>query len=196
MNDVKLLSIRAKADSLGISYHHRAGIAKIQELIDAHLANTTFKSEEVTTENLMERVVELEAPAFEPPEAAIPFQKRRQMANRKKVSALVRCRIQCMNPSKKDWEGEFISVGSARLGTFKKFVPFGLSEPYHLPKIIYDMLMERKCSIFYNTTDHRGHKTRKARQISEYAIEVMTPLTREELDELAIKQAMARGKVA
>jgi hypothetical protein len=118
----------------------------------------------------------------------------KQAANRKSAGRLIRCRIQCMNPAKKDWPGEIFSVGSAKLGTFKKFVPFNSPEPYHLPQIIYDMLVEKKCTVFYTERDERGNKIRKGRLVNEFAIEVLPPLTKNELSDLARTQALRAGQ--
>ena len=113
---------------------------------------------------------------------------------RKEVSRLIRCRIQCMDPQKKEWPGEIVSVGSAKLGTFKKYIPFNSQEPYHIPKIIYDMLIEKKCTVFYTNTDSRGNKVRQGRLVNAYAIEVLDPLTPEELSDLAKQQALQAGQ--
>ena len=193
----ELQKVRADADRMGISYHHRAGVERIQALIQAHEDGDEIN---IVGEPVMEPPTHeysgkkfLDAPVVPVTEAEYKEKVRQQ--NRKNVNALVRCKIQCMNPAKKDWPGEIISVGSAKLGTFKKYVPFNAAKPYHIPKIIYDMLKERKCSTFINGEDARGHKTRKSVQINEYAIEVLDPLTPAEVKKLATKQAMASGKV-
>jgi hypothetical protein len=200
MVDPKLQHIRAQADSLGVKYHHNAKVATIAKAIDTHLASDPTIAPPVP---LVEAALRTEA-AVNPnadskflKQEVVPLTEEEYKAsirkdNRKNVGALVHVRIQCMNPAKRDWPGEIISVGSAKLGTFKKYVPFN-NEPYHIPKIIYDMMAEKKCSAFFNGTDNRGHKTRKARQINEYAIEVLAPLTPQELKDLARKQAMAAG---
>ena len=176
--------VRDRADELGISYHHNASDETIQKLIDSH------EAEAPKTENKFLPKDECE------PMSQDEFKKKyRNGSNvRKEASALVRCRIQCMNPAKKDWPGEIFSVGSAKLGTFKKFVPFNNPEPYHLPKIIYDMLVEKKCTVFYTERDERGNKIRKGRLINEFAIEVLPPLSKEELSELARTQALKAGQ--
>jgi hypothetical protein len=74
-----------------------------------------------------------------------------------------------------------------------KFVPFNVEEGWHVPRIIYTQLAERQCQIFTTTTDSRGNKTRKGKLIREFAIEVLPPLTPEELRELAQRQAMAKA---
>lgn len=178
-------AVRSQADALGINYHHNASDETIQKLID---------SKADSANELPEGVLPLEECQPMDPTTYKRKYPTAKGPDRKKVSQLVRCRIQCMNPAKKDWPGEIFSVGSAKLGTFKKFVPFNSPEPYHLPKIIYDMLSEKKCTVFYTEVDDRGNKTRKGRLVNEFAIEVLPPLTREELSELARRQALKAGQ--
>ena len=99
-----------------------------------------------------------------------------------------------MNPGKKEWHGEFISVGSAKLGTFKKFIPFGTGEPYHVPRIIYNELKAKQCSQFYTVKGHGKQKVRKSKLINEYVIDELPPITIQELKDLALQQAMAKGQ--
>ena len=198
MVDSNLIHIRVQADTLGVKYHHNAKVATIQKAIDAFLEggenNTQVplveSASSMYAENPNADSIYLKTPVI--PMTEQEYQAGMRVENKAKIGALVHVRVQCMNPAKRDWPGEIISVGSAKLGTFKKYVPFN-NEPYHIPKIIYDMMTEKKCSAFFNGTDNRGHKTRKARQINEYAIEVLPPMTPEEIKDLARKQAMAAG---
>ena len=75
----------------------------------------------------------------------------------------------------------------------KKFVPFNADDGWHVPYVIYQQLKERQCQIFQTATDARGNKVRKGKLIKEFAIEVLPPLTKEELEELARRQAMAKA---
>jgi len=204
MSDQKELdALRHQANSLGLKYHHRAGAATIKKLIDAHLAKSPEPVESVEAEDDNTVLEFPSVPGRTPEQEArlakkvIPltreeYHQRHQKEEKKKVAQLMRVRIQNMNPTKKDWPGEIISVGSAKLGTFKKYIPFN-GEPYHIPKIIYDVLKEKKCSVFYNHIDDRGRKVRKSRLIDEYAIEILPALTKEELKDLSRKQQMAAG---
>jgi hypothetical protein len=99
-----------------------------------------------------------------------------------------------MNPAKKEWDGEIISVGSAKIGTFKKFVKFNTEEGWHIPNIIYEYIKERKCSIFFTEKNHIGQKVRKAKLVNEFNLEVLPPLTKDELKSLAQRQAMEAGQ--
>jgi len=188
---------RAEADRLGIKYHHRAKAETVLGLIASHDAQLEVEDTPAVTpasrvdspgvlitDPLAQTVV---------PMTAEEYRVGRVANDKRKVASLIRCRIQCMNPAKKEWPGEIFSVGSAKLGTFKKFIPFS-QEPWHIPKIMYDMLMEKKCSVFHTSRDERGNQVRKSRLINEFAIEVLEPLTPLELSELGRQQALAAGQ--
>jgi hypothetical protein len=98
-----------------------------------------------------------------------------------------------MNPAKKEWEGEIFSVGNAVVGSFTKYVPFNAEEGWHVPHMIYQMICDRQCQVFYTVSDSRGNKTRRGKLIKEFSVEVMPQLTAEELHDLAQRQAMSNS---
>ena len=194
-NQVKIL--REQADKLGIQYHHKHGAdtlrAKIGELLLADPAKAGL---------LLSSGQSLEMPAGNEPEVSPiepnleyepltgdEYKIMSQKKARLQIGALRRIKFTNMNPTKKGWPGEPISVGSARLGTFKKYVFFN-GEPYHVPQIIYDVMKERMCSSFYTVTNKRGGDVRKSKLIHEYAITDLDPLTPEELKDLAARQQL------
>jgi len=197
MTDVKLDHVRKQADALGVKYHHRAGIAKIQAAIDHQLVAQQPDTPDQVEPPVMDAYARRQAghsnPGIVIPITEEEMEKRRAKARRKNVSALVRCRIQNMNSQKKDWAGEILSVGSAKLGTFKKYVPFSSADPWHVPKIMYDLMVDKECTQFVNGVDDRGHKTRVGRMIKEYAIEVLPNLTAEEIDSMKVEEAKREG---
>jgi hypothetical protein len=108
--------------------------------------------------------------------------------------ALVRCRIQCLDPKKKDLRGEIFTIGNEVLGTVRKFVPFGeVSDGgWHIPYCIYKMMLNRR---FVNITMVKergtGRETVRTAMAKEFAIEVLPPLTPREIARLATAQAAA-----
>lgn len=112
---------------------------------------------------------------------------------RNEAAKLVRVRVTCMNPLKKDWEGEIFCVGNGQIGSFKKFVPFNLDEGYHIPHIIYTEMKARMYQAFVTEKHSSGRKVKVGKLIREFGIEVLEPLTEVELKELAQRQAMANG---
>lgn len=172
----ELSTLKARADMMGISYHPSIGVEKLREKIAAALAGDK----------------PAEAPVAAPaPGTETENQKRARL--RREASELVRIRITCMNPAKAEWQGEIITSGNSVVGSFTKFVPFNADEGWHVPRIIYNQLVDRQCQVFTTTTDNRGNKIRKGKLIKEFAIEVLPPLTQEELHDLAQRQAMAGG---
>jgi hypothetical protein len=108
---------------------------------------------------------------------------------------LVRINVTCMNPAKAEYDGEIITVGNGLIGTVSKYVPFGTVDGWHVPNIIYLMLKERQ---FQQFSAKKGLKpgqpsTRVTKLVREFAIEVLEPLTSQELAELKQRQLMAKG---
>lgn len=166
----ELSTLKARADALGISYHPSIGLEKLREKVNAALAPK-----------------EEDKPAEEESDAAMRIRLRNEAAK------LIRIRLTCMNPNKKDWDGEFITAGNSVVGSFTKFVPFNADEGWHVPHIIYEQLRDRECQVFTSVRDSKGNASSRGRLIKEFAIELLTPLTQEELAELARRQAMAHS---
>ena len=200
MSNVDIEQLKREADAIGAKYHHRAGAEKIQAAIEARQAEIALQAAEQgdepepapqPAEEAKAQVYDMNSvprPMTEEQFKEIQFAEKKQECNR-----LIRIRVQCMNPNKKNWTGEIISVGSAKLGTFKKFVPFNSEEPYHVPAIIYEEMKSRKCRIGTSTKGPNGQVVHRNKLIPEFSIEVLPPLTRDELRALAQRQAMAAG---
>lgn len=185
----QLVKARTRADSMNISYHHRANAATIVHLIEAHLeANPEVP--------VPDDVAEFDISTLPKPNplTEAEWNKLKLGETKRTVGSLRRVMIQCMDPAKREWPGEIISVGSAKLGTFKKFIPFN-QKPYHIPQIIYDFLKERKCTIFNTEMAGPGmrQKVRKAAQINAFNIVDLPPLTEDELEELRKQQELANA---
>jgi len=173
----ELVTLKARADLMGVKYHPSISADKLREKIAAALADR--EPEVVEPEKAPTKEVESEN--------ALRIRKRREAAE------LVRVRVTCMNPIKKEWDGEIFTAGNSVVGSFSKYVPFNVDEGWHVPRIILNQLEDRRCQIFHTVTDSRGNKTRKGKLIKEFAIEVLPQLTKEELEELARRQAMAHS---
>ena len=169
----ELGTLKARADLLGVKYHPSISLEKLREKVTASLET------EIKSEGTGIRAAESET------------QKRIRL--QQEASKLVRIRVTCMNPVKKEWEGEIFTVGNAGVGTFKKYVPFNADDGWHVPNIIYETMKERQCQVFTSSKTKNGVTMRQGKLIKEFAIEVLPPLTEEELKDLAQRQAMAQS---
>lgn len=169
----ELATLKGRADLLGLSYHPSIGLEKLREKLAASMTATA----EVAS-------VATETPQENP--AALRLRKRRE------ASELIRIRVTCMNPSKKEWDGEIFTTGNSLVGSFTKYVPFNNDDGWHVPRIIYNQIAERKCQIFTAKKDARGNSVRSGKLIKEFSVDILDKLTTEELAELAQRQAMAK----
>lgn len=184
----KLEALKDRADLLGIKYHPNISEEKLEERVKAALDDAPKDAQESPA-----------APAKQPAEAAAPKLKtpeetanQRRVRKKKEAEALVRVRVTCMNPNKKEWDGEIITAGNNMVGTIRKMVPF--NEVWHVPRMILNVMRDRQCQVFVTVRDDKGRKVRKGKLIKEFAIEELPPLTEDELKKLAQRQAMARGE--
>ena len=167
INDMEML--RAQADRLGIKYHPAIGEDKLREKIKEYMEMDKSKTVIKGTESITERNTRL----------------------RKEANKLVRIRLTCMNPNKKNWPGEIISVSNSAIGTIKKFIPFN-EEAYHVPKVILTVLKEREY-LSTKTVKIDGKIVKRKQQNKEFAIEELPSLTVDELKSIADRQLLNKA---
>ena len=175
VQESELDSLKARATQMGIKFHPSSGVDSLKDKINAALAD-------VKPAPAADTVVE---PGVETPTQT-------KIRQKKEATKLVRVRVACMNPNKKEWEGEIFTTGNAVVGTIKKFVKF--DEEWHVPSMILDMMDQRRCQVFYTVVNKATRiKSRKGKLVKEFAIEILPDLTATQLHDLRQRQAMANG---
>lgn len=178
----ELAVLKSRADLMGVSYHPSISLAKLRDKINAAV---TAEGKPDTDD-----AAEGDAQPVEVPAETIA---QRRLRKKRDALALIRIRVTCMNPAKKEWDGEIFTAGNSLIGSTKKYVPFNNDEGWHVPRIILNQIQQRQCQIFVTAKDARGNSVRKGKLIKEFAVEIMPMLTPEELHDLAQKQAMAKS---
>lgn len=172
----ELTTLKARADLLGLHYHPSIGLDKLRDKVNsAAVSEDGADTSQVLAQVAAESAEEL------------------RVRKRKEAGELLRLRVSCMNPAKKEWDGEIFTAGNAVVGTFKKYVPYNNEDGWHVPRIIYNQLVQRQCQIFVAIKDDRGNTKRMGKVIREFAVEIMPPLSLTELHDLAQRQAMAKA---
>lgn len=173
---MELSLLKERADQMGLTYHPSIGAATLR----AKIAAVLNAQESIPAPIQKEKVLPVEETKFE------------KASRLKKASnRLIRVIVNCMNPAKQSWEGEVFTVSNSVIGTVRKYVPFNIEAGWHIPYVIYEQLLERKCQIFYTIVDSRTRmKTRRGKLINEFNIVVLPALTHEELKDLATQQAV------
>lgn len=178
----ELTVLKSRAKIMGIVFSNNIGLPALRAKIDAKLSGDT--TDEAETE------VEL---ASNPLEKAQPKRTLRQYMIQEHLK-LVRVRITCMDPKKKELPGEIMTVANEYLGNIRKFIPFGdaTDNGYHIPYCLYTMLKDRKFLSIRTIKGSTGGVPRvEHKWVPEFAIEVLEPLTRKEIADLANAQAAA-----
>jgi len=174
----ELNELKSLADAMGVDYHPSIGLAKLKLKVAAADDNSSV---EVLPEEVLIKAV---------PSAVKETATERDRRLKKEQTTLIRLQITCMNPTKSSWGGEIFTVGNQVVGSVRRYVPY--NEPWHVESILMDMIEDRQCQVFQNMREN-GANVMRGKIIKEFAIERLAPLTQEELEDLAQRQAMANG---
>ena len=178
----ELTILKARADLLKIPYSNNISLAKLKERIEEHMAKGEEEEQEEEVEEVVESVVETKTAL------------RTRLI--KEATRLVRVRVTNMNPAKAAFPGEIFTVANSMVGTIRKFIPYGAGTEagYHIPYAIYEMIKRKKFTLVKKEVGPNGTPVFNKYERKEFAIEILDPLTPEELKKLAAEQA-ATGRV-
>ena len=103
---------------------------------------------------------------------------------------LIRVIVRSNNPLKRDHTGEIFTVGNKVINggkPVKKYIPYNNEEGWHIPNILYEHLMAAECQIFKKVT-RNGQDFMEPTNIKAFNVEILSPLNKEEIEKLVIKQ--------
>lgn len=191
----ELTLLKKRADLMEMQYHPNIGVDALKKKIEDKLAGTETKPDETAGKTLPPASGETGSGETEEPVVLTAAQERLALRNKIRSEALklVRVRISNMNPNKNDLEGEIFTVANKYIGEVKKFIPYGESTDggYHIPMCIYNQLKSKKFLQLRTVKSQTLGKpdTVKQRWVPEFNLEVLEPLTEQELADLARVQA-------
>ena len=179
VSELDMLKDRARL--MGITFSNNIGIDALKSRIEAKLAG--------------EKETSSEPEEKEPPVVKTQKKKSLRAQQYEEQMRLVRLRITNMDPKKKDLPGEIFTFANRILGTVRKYVPYGEASEhgYHVPYCIYEQLKAREFLQIRTVKDSKGREIQETKQVREFALEVLPPLTAKELAQLAAQQAAAQG---
>jgi hypothetical protein len=187
----ELDSLKQRATQMGVPFSPNIGVDTLRERVAA-----AVKGEEAPKE--ASAVFQEPIPATPVTDLPVPFVQetdaQRRMRLKREANTLVRVRVACMNPNRRDHDGEIFTAGNGVVGTFRRMVPFNVD--WHVPGIILNMIEDRQCQVFSTVTGPKGQKSRIGKLVKEFSVDRLDPLTTAELKDLAQRQAMASGTAA
>ena len=191
--------LKRRADMMKIGYSNNIGVDALKAKIAAAMegqkptSDNSPQAEAAQTQQAQNGNGDVNALTGTSTKPTKKLSLRQHLINEK--MKLVRVRITNLDPKKKDLPGEIITVANEYLGTVRKFVPFGevTDNGYHIPQCLYDVLKERT---FVNIKVRKGSKGEEIvehQNAREFSLEVLPPLTADELAKLAASQSAAGG---
>jgi len=171
--DDELTLLKRQARAMGIPFSNNIGVETLRAKIKAAMEGETEK--EKTLENQ----------AMEDPQKKPVKKLSLREKLRRENLALVRVRVTNLDPKERDLPGEIFTVANEYVGTVRKYVHFNV--PWHVPKCIYKMIRNQK---FLNIRVYKqnGREMVETSWSPKYSVEVLPPLTEEELQKLAVAQ--------
>jgi hypothetical protein len=109
---------------------------------------------------------------------------------------LVRVIVRSNDPLKRESQGEIFTVGNRSINggrPVKKYVPYNNEDGWHIPNMLLDHLKAAETQIFKKVT-RNGQDFMEPTNIKAFNIEILPPLTEDELSTLQVKQK-ATGSV-
>ena len=106
------------------------------------------------------------------------------------ANKLIRVIVRSNNPLKRDHAGDIFTVGNRKLNNgkaIKKYIPYNNEEGWFIPNILYEHLLAAECQIFKKAV-RNGQEFMEPQNIKAFNVEVLPPLTDDEVEKLRIKQ--------
>lgn len=158
-----------QCELLGIPYQANTATSKLQELVAARVNEAATK-------------VSAPIALIEP--SAEELERAKRTAAYESAMKLVRVIVVCLNPAKSDVEGELFTYGNSLVPTESKYVPFGRESGWHIPRILVEMLREKKYQGYRSFRDSQGNNRKKVMQLPAYSVTELPALSVEELKEM------------
>ena len=165
-NTAKLLELKNKAKSLGITFHPSISYDVLEERINNHLDKNPAIAVAVSGQD-KER------------EVAIA-----KMNRMREASRLHRVNITPLNPAEKQLPGRVYTAGNREIGFHKQYIPYGVD--WHVRKIVLEMLKGKTYTELFHV---EGQMNKARKQSKAFDIVELDPLTTEEMKILARNQA-------
>ncbi len=164
-----LTDLKSQADLLGITY-----------------------SPNIKYETLKAKVVASKTPVEDELKATNAVVVDAIQAQRLEMTKLIRCIISSNDPAMREHDTTpFYSVSNSLITLPKRTFP--LNVEWHVPQAFINFMGEMKCGIPTKTKDEKGRTITTRKSIKKYNINILPPLTEEELASLKAAQIMRDG---
>jgi len=203
--NLSLEQLKDIAIMLSFQHHYNVGVEKLTEQLTKHCEGLGKNFSDVVTEylkdqskqevnttevksSLEEEINRLRKLTFV--DVAKEQAKKDEALQIEDATKLIRCMLTCNNKNKTSYFGEVFAVRNAAISEIKKFIPFGVST--HIPQIMFNMIKEKQYQVFRKEKLPTGITVTRSHLVPEYNIQILDPISKEELEAIKKKQ-LAEG---
>lgn len=183
--ETPIAQLKKKADLLGIQYKGNISAKALAELVDAKLNEPVGGAADATES---EGTPEVKATKAQTAKA----ETEQLQSDYEKAMKLIRVVITPREATKAaNLESEIFCAGNSVVGTVKRTIPFG--REWHVEQVLINSIKEKMYQQFTSKKNAAGIPITVSRLVPAYSIAVLEPLTKEELDALALQQMRTRS---
>ena len=166
----EMILLKQRAAVLNLKVHHNLSLARLRALVN---------------EAVKKPKTEVADPRVKKTPEQLEFERNDRL--RKEATRLIRVKVICMNPNKKEWPGELFDAGNRVIGNVRKYVPLD-GRPWHVEQVILNVMEDRKFLHLYTEVDKHGNEVNRSKNEKEFNITILPALTAKELEKMRIEQ--------
>ena len=187
ITEMTVEDIRTELKDWGVSVHHKTGIDNLISTLTKVRAGTyeaSAKKEVVTVPNVPSAA------------ATAAMLKATTQTKTQKAMTLQRIIVTPNDPLLSAQEGMIFTVGSSSVNNgrmVKKYVPFNNEEGWHVPQIIINQIKNAEMQKSKSVKTPNGEMVNQPFISKRFNVQILDPLTREEMTALAASQQAKGG---
>lgn len=185
----RLTKLKQQAQRLGLKHSNNIGEDTLAKMIQDKIDGNVVEEEPETQDSVEDDIQPVKVARKE-------TRQETRMRVFKESMKLIRVRITNHNPQKSNWPGEIVTVQNSYIPKVSRFIPLGENseDSTHIENIVYRHLKSKKYLQIRKRKDKKtGREVVDKKLVPEYSIEVLPPLTKQELNDLAVKQFAAEA---
>jgi len=200
INNMTADELRAELKAHGVSLHHKTGEDKLRATL-RQVVDGTFAAPGEDAPKEAEEVEVVEEKSQEEIKKALnikvltPAEHLKRLTKEQRALRLIRVVVSPNDTLMSSYNGLIFTAGSSAVNKgrmIKKYVPFNNENGWHIPNIIYEQIEAAQMQKFRQVKLPNGEKGLEAYLTKKFNVQILDPLTPEEMGDLAAAQ-VSRG---
>jgi hypothetical protein len=175
--------IHEELQARGVKLHHKTGSQKLRDTLKA-VMDGTYQNETEAVPKATESIPDVKE--------LTAVEHVKKLTKEQRALRMQRIVVSPNDPLMSSYNGLIFTVGSSAVNKgkmIKKYVPFNNDDGWHVPQIIIDQIDAAEMQKFRQVTLPNGDKGLQPYLTKKFNVQILDPLTRDEMEILAAAQA-------